>query len=62
MENKEQTHSETPVKRVQVSASVDPEVAEALDAIFYDARGGYSRRSDVVRDAIHTFVKSHGKM
>lgn len=52
----------TPRKNVQVSASVPPEVADGLREIFFDGRGAYDKPSDVTREAIVSFVESHGKM
>lgn len=47
-------------KRVQISVAVESDTAEKLDSIFFDARGKYRSRNDLVRQALEEFVNAHG--
>lgn len=46
-------------KRVQISVAVEADTAEKLDNIFFDARGKYRSRNDLVRHALEEFVTKH---
>ena len=50
--------SEKPTRNVQVSASVPTDQAEKLEELFFDGRGTYKRKNDVLRHAISYFLEN----
>lgn len=50
------------MKRVQVSATIPVLQATALEEVYFDGRGEYKNRNDVLRQAIHEFLDNRGKL
>lgn len=48
----------TQQKNVQVSASVPADQAAALENVFFEAKGGYKRKNDVLRHAVTFFLEN----